>query len=138
MTNEQAPSATVDEECKTCNGTGNEICDNPDHGLFLSPIFEGHANGCPCCGHDELHRIKGTVCQDCNGTGKLHSQQPTVDVEEPKLLSKEFLDGFERGKAEALRGTYTRADMIAFAYYYQTSNDELTAREVFEQFILHR
>lgn len=36
-------------ECDECNGTGKEICDNPDHG-FIDAIgvrLMGHANGCP-------------------------------------------------------------------------------------------
>ena len=60
--------------CTDCLGTGKEICSNPDHG-FRDAVggvrLDGHANGCPCCGNDELHRIPNTTCNNCNGTGKL-------------------------------------------------------------------
>lgn len=60
--------------CPDCLGTGKEICSNPDHG-FMDAVgtvrLNGHANGCPCCGNDELHRISNTTCGNCNGTGKL-------------------------------------------------------------------
>jgi len=60
--------------CTDCMGTGKEICCNPDHN-FMDAIgtvrLNGHANGCPCCGNDELYRIPNTICEKCNGTGKL-------------------------------------------------------------------
>ena len=58
-------------ECEKCNGTGMEICDNPDHS-FIDALGTaiGHANGCPCCGHDDLHRIPKTKCDKCNGKGR--------------------------------------------------------------------
>ena len=55
-------------ECDECNGTGKEICVNPDHG-FIAAI--GQAHGCPLCGWDDLHRIPNTVCDKCNGTGQI-------------------------------------------------------------------
>jgi len=62
-------------DCPDCNGTGKEICSNPDHGLIdcLGSVrLMGHANGCPCCGNDELHRIKNSTCGRCDGTGKIN------------------------------------------------------------------
>jgi hypothetical protein len=58
-------------ECETCNGTGKEICNNPDHGFLNAISFTDTGRiGCPCCGHDEDHAIPNTVCENCNGTGK--------------------------------------------------------------------
>ena len=58
--------------CEQCNGTGQEICNNPDHGFLnaLGPRASGNTSGCPCCGHDELHRIPNTVCGKCKGSGE--------------------------------------------------------------------
>jgi len=56
-------------ECLTCNGTGMEICDNPDHGFIAAMPGDISRLGCPCCGHDEEHRISNTKCEDCGGTG---------------------------------------------------------------------
>lgn len=74
---EQNESNLLDAQviiCPDCLGTGKEICDSPDHG-FRDAVggvrLDGHANGCPCCGNDELHRIPNTTCNRCNGTGKL-------------------------------------------------------------------
>jgi hypothetical protein len=58
-------------ECDECNGTGKEICTNPNH-RFIDAIgvkLLGHANGCPCCGNDEEFRIPNTVCGKCKGKG---------------------------------------------------------------------
>ena len=57
--------------CPDCDGTGNEICDNPDHGFIdaIGAKLMGHANGCPCCGHDEQYRMKYD-CPSCEGTGE--------------------------------------------------------------------
>lgn len=56
--------------CKSCNGWGKEICDNPDHG-FINAMIGVRATdigrlGCPVCGHDEYHRTKDN-CGDCKG-----------------------------------------------------------------------
>jgi hypothetical protein len=56
-------------KCSECNGTGMEICDNPDHGFIEAMPGEIGRLGCPVCGHDPDHAIKGTVCEKCNGTG---------------------------------------------------------------------
>ena len=58
-------------ECPECNGTGNEICDNPDHGFIAGIGGEIGRLGCPCCGHDDEHRIPGTKCGLCNGSGRI-------------------------------------------------------------------
>ncbi len=57
-------------ECSECNGTGMEICSNPDHGFIAAMPGDIGRLGCPCCGHDELHRIPNTVCHVCRGSGK--------------------------------------------------------------------
>lgn len=59
------------KSCEECNGTGNEICDNPDHGFIDSIPGDFGRIGCPLCGHDELHRIPNTVCGNCDGLGYL-------------------------------------------------------------------
>ncbi len=58
----------IKKECEICFGTGNEICNNPDHGFIsvLSFRDEGRV-GCPCCGHNEKHNIPGTICPECKG-----------------------------------------------------------------------
>ena len=62
--------------CNKCNGTGKEICDNPDHGFIEAIGVRGlhHANGCPCCGHDENHAIPNTKCDKCMGIGKVEDE----------------------------------------------------------------
>lgn len=58
-------------KCETCNGTGKEICDNPDHGFIDAMGFHDIGRiGCPLCGHDENCAIPNTICPDCNGTGE--------------------------------------------------------------------
>lgn len=60
-------------ECDKCDGTGQEICNNPDHGALESGLvnhYDRHL-GCPCCGHDDLYRVPKTTCNKCNGSGKL-------------------------------------------------------------------
>ncbi len=57
-------------ECLECNGTGNEICDNPDHGFIEAIGHEIGRLGCPLCGHDEEHRIPNTICHKCGASGK--------------------------------------------------------------------
>ena len=59
-------------KCELCNGTGFELCDNPDHG-FLDALISHDIGriGCPLCGHDEQHRIKSSKCLECKGTGQV-------------------------------------------------------------------
>lgn len=58
-------------DCESCGGDGIETCDNPDHGGLEAGLFgrDEQRIGCPCCGHDPNHKMKGK-CHDCNGTGK--------------------------------------------------------------------
>lgn len=62
--------------CPTCEGDGIERCTNPDHGF-------GRRLGCPCCGHDEKHRIMGCKCPDCNGTGIIEGAKNTDQANRP-------------------------------------------------------
>ena len=67
-------------KCKSCGGDGIERCSNPDHGLIDALSFcDTGRIGCPCCGHDELFRVKHwdaaekryvwNACPDCGGSG---------------------------------------------------------------------
>lgn len=61
--------------CPDCGGDGVETCNNPDHGFItsgLSVTNELTRLGCPCCGHDPNHKIKGCECDRCNGTGTIN------------------------------------------------------------------
>lgn len=63
------------ETCETCGGDGKETCTNPDHGMITAIGGETQRLGCPVCGHDENHKVKGGgKCEDCNGTGKFIDQ----------------------------------------------------------------
>jgi len=55
------------KKCEDCNGTGKELCNNPDHGGIDGP---SDRFGCPCCGSDELHRTKHN-CDKCKGRGHI-------------------------------------------------------------------
>lgn len=106
--------------CAACNGTGAEICDNPDHNFIASPlgsVYQGDIGriGCPGCGHDEQHRIPNSKCFDCKGSGKVQIfTQAQVDEavrearkEERRLLQRELdrLQQFQESviNREALR-----------------------------------
>jgi hypothetical protein len=56
------------EPCKQCGGDGIETCDNPDHGFIDAVGGEIGRLGCPGCGHDPNHKMKGP-CPACKGTG---------------------------------------------------------------------
>jgi hypothetical protein len=58
-------------KCPQCNGDGKETCHNPDHGfLEMVSFHELGRLGCPCCGHDENHKVKGGgLCDLCHGNG---------------------------------------------------------------------
>lgn len=61
-------------KCPDCLGHGTEICSNPDHGFLRVMGSMGQSaneSACPCCSHDEHHRIPNTVCYNCNGSGKV-------------------------------------------------------------------
>ena len=109
MTN-QAPSIKSVMHCPACGGEVR--VDGSDDGTqYYVPVAPSAVKG----------NIGNNLMEYLNSE-KFDGEAPsaTVDIEEPKVLSKEFIDGFERGKAEALRGTYSREDMIAFARYFQT------------------
>lgn len=87
--------------CPDCGGDGKEICHNPDHG-FLAGVMSfmgANESACPCCGHDENHKMKKFVngryvyntCDTCDGVGKvdkndyydfIHEYAPNEDVED--------------------------------------------------------
>ena len=56
--------------CPFCGGDGIARCSNPDHGFINLMGGEMERLGCPVCGHDEEHKIKGKKCENCNGTGQ--------------------------------------------------------------------
>jgi len=58
-------------ECPVCHGDGVARCDNPDHGFISLTGDEIGRLGCPVCGHDPEHRVKGEKCEMCDGTGSL-------------------------------------------------------------------
>lgn len=57
--------------CTMCGGDGHETCNNPDHRFIYMTGGEIGRLGCPCCGHDENHKIPGGEkgCELCAGTG---------------------------------------------------------------------
>ncbi|MDX7992623.1 hypothetical protein [Xenorhabdus littoralis] len=63
--------------CPECCGDGKETCNNPDHGFIGTfPFHDTGRIGCPCCGHDEFHKVKnGDNCYICSGTGKVTDAQ---------------------------------------------------------------
>ena len=70
--------------CPTCEGDGIERCTNPDHGFIQALSFTDIGRlGCPCCGHDEKHRIMGCKCPDCNGTGIIEGAKNTEQQVQP-------------------------------------------------------
>ncbi len=63
--------------CPECCGDGKETCTNPDHGLIQALTFHDVGRiGCPCCGHDEFHKVKdGNECDICNGNGQVTNHE---------------------------------------------------------------
>lgn len=89
-------------ECQACNGDGIERCTNSDHGFIRAMSGDISRLGCPCCGHDDEHRITGSPCPNCNGTG--------IVVHDTTLLSKKlkeaqqvyrFCDRYEEEREKA-------------------------------------
>ena len=59
--------------CPDCGGDGIETCHNPDHG-FLSGVMSimgANESACPCCGHDEDHKMRNGKCETCNTKGRV-------------------------------------------------------------------
>ena len=79
--------------CPDCAGDGKETCHNPDHG-FLSGVMSimgPNESACPCCGHDEDHKMKKYVgngkyehnkCETCKGVGRLTRQDYEAYLDE--------------------------------------------------------
>lgn len=70
--------------CPDCSGDGKETCHNPDHGFIAALSFhEVGRLGCPCCGHDERHKVpKGGSCDTCSGAKKV-----------TEIAAREFCEG---------------------------------------------
>jgi len=85
------------QDCVDCNGTGKEICDNPDHGFIDAIGGETSRLGCPGCGHDPDH-FTGSKCETCGGTGKQPDTQDIPPSQRPggPMPTKQELD--ERDK----------------------------------------
>lgn len=66
LINSIAPELPI---CPDCGGDGIETCTNPDHGFIDGVGGETYRLGCPLCGHSDKHKIKGSQCPSCNGTG---------------------------------------------------------------------
>lgn len=62
--------------CPDCGGDGKETCHNPDHGFISMMSFHDIGRlGCPCCGHDEHHKVpKGGPCETCGGAEQVTEQ----------------------------------------------------------------
>lgn len=67
-------------KCPACGGDGKETCNNPDHGFLryvIGAIKSANESACPCCGHDEDHKIfkyvdgkrVKVICYECSGKG---------------------------------------------------------------------
>ena len=125
--------------CETCNGTGMEICNNPDHGFIVamgavkSDKFDTGRLGCPACGHDELHRVPNTKCDKCFGTGK---PTPPVEVQPVdykalqdlcKLLYENMFNLKERGLPKDSICGNMEALIKNFIHYYTA--EALQAKE---------
>ncbi len=70
-----------EEPCPICGGDGIAVCNNPDHGFIHGGLGGNELArlGCPCCGHDPEHKIKGEKCEYCNGVGKVKQPEPIED-----------------------------------------------------------
>ena len=56
--------------CPDCFGDGKETCHNPDHGFIDAIGGETGRLGCPVCGHDPNHKVRGgAACDTCDGVG---------------------------------------------------------------------
>ena len=91
----------IENICEACGGDGIETCDNPDHGFIEAMPGDVGRLGCPCCGHDEDHKIKGSKCPECKGTGKIMENQVEV-VKESPLVEILKTSGLEKTKADVM------------------------------------
>lgn len=58
--------------CPECGGDGKETCTNPDHGFIHATPGDVSRLGCPVCGHDPDHKVKGgSECDQCSGLGQV-------------------------------------------------------------------
>ena len=74
--------------CPDCGGDGHETCNNPDHGFIHGAMgwHEIGRLGCPGCGHDPDHKVRGGEgkCETCGGTGKVPAPNtPRSGAERP-------------------------------------------------------
>lgn len=73
--------------CPVCGGDGKETCTNPDHGIISALSFiEIGRLGCPCCGHNPLHKVpNGDNCEACCGFGAVSVDRAEELVQEYQL-----------------------------------------------------
>lgn len=58
--------------CPDCFGDGKETCHNPDHGFIDAIGGETGRLGCPVCGHDPKHKVRGGAdCDTCSGSASV-------------------------------------------------------------------
>jgi YHS domain-containing protein len=129
MTNQQAPSATVDEKVKVEEPKGLHSCPDgkvwADYYCAINPSADnGTMIGWFCNAmmamHDHLYQ-----------TGKIRSQQATVDVDALWEKYREY-DGniyyfvteenFKKAISELSQKRYTREDMIRFGHLVNGGN----------------
>ena len=73
--------AIEQKTCEICGGDGIARCNNPDHGLISEWPGEIGRLGCPVCGHDPEHRVKGEKCEHCGGSGKEPSSRDDAEAD---------------------------------------------------------
>jgi hypothetical protein len=75
----ESPPAVPDTPlftCPCCCCHGEETCDNPDHGFIGAVGGELARLGCPVCGSDPHHKVRGGgKCDICNGTGEVTEEK---------------------------------------------------------------
>ncbi|AOM39636.1 hypothetical protein [Xenorhabdus hominickii] len=96
--------------CPECCGDGKETCNNPDHGFIGTLAFHDIGRiGCPCCGHDEFHKVKnGDSCYICSGTGIATDEQFSAYCKEYNLDEEEH-----RSDVESVNETMKKRGLIA-------------------------
>lgn len=81
-------------KCPDCGGDGIETCHNPDHGFIgfgslLGAVLSANESACPCCGHNEEHKMKG-VCYTCKGIGKVSEKTFLKYIDEYVTNDEEY------------------------------------------------